>query len=293
MRRRRSVAAAVATALLACLAPVPAASASDSFAVGDSIVLGAKAQLQAAGYRVDAVVGRTFEEGLQVIRSQAGSLPPRMFVHLGTNSGVTSAQCRELVSLVGPSRTLTMATIHIPASRPVTDASNKVLADCASAPNVTLVDWAGHVRANPGVVCPDGIHISCGGAGAYASFVLAGSPAPQPASNPPADRGGTPAARSVAPGAGAAPQGDAASVRARADAERTAAQQAAAAAAAAREAARAAAEAARIAAELQRRLERLQSIGVQDLEEVERQVSPSSYRFVGVAERLCGPLASS
>ncbi len=308
MVRRPMALAASAAMLFASFAVVPPAGASDAIAVGDSITVGAQPQISAAGYSVDAVVGRTFAQGLGVVRAQGASLPPRVLVNLGTNGGVTVAQCQELVSLVGPDRALTLVTINLPAYPEVAARSNAALAQCAGADNVALVDWAGHTQSHPGLLCPDGIHISCGGGAAYARFVLPQVlPAPGESSAQPAVDPGpaSPAAGSQAAAAPAAGTDRSSAVRASGPSAALAAAQAELAAAQAELAAaqqlaelraqqeQAAAEAARAAAEQLRRLQRLQRLGVQDLQVVERRTSPNSYRFVPVVDRLLSASASS
>ena len=282
---RRITAVTGAMVLLASF--VPAASAagggSGGFAVGDSVMLGAIGPLQAAGYRVDAVVGRSFADGVRALRSQGAALPDRVLVHLGTNSGVTAAQCRDLVSVVGPQRSVTFVTIAIPRAPGVAASSNAVLADCAARANARLVDWAAYSRANPQLVCPDGIHVSCGGAAGYAAFVLSGS---APAA------GGSGGAGAAGGAAGAGPGADgpaSAQIQQAAQARAEAARQAQLRA----EQERAAAEAARVAAELQRAVERLRHQALQDPKEVERRTSPSTYSFVGAVALLSRDRLSS
>ena len=295
---RRITAVTGAMVLLASF--VPAASAagggSGGFAVGDSVMLGAIGPLQAAGYRVDAVVGRSFADGVRALRSQGAALPDRVLVHLGTNSGVTAAQCRDLVSVVGPQRSVTFVTIAIPRAPGVAASSNAVLADCAARANARLVDWAAYSRANPQLVCPDGIHVSCGGAAGYAAFVLSGS---APAAGGSGGAGAAGGAAGAGPGADGpasaqiqqAAQAQAAQARAQARAEARA--EAARQAQLRAEQERAAAEAARVAAELQRAVERLRHQALQDPKEVERRTSPSTYSFVGAVALLSRDRLSS
>ena len=56
-------------------------------AYGDSVMLGAKAELTARGVSVDAVESRQFHSGVKLVRSAAdkGTLPRNVVVHLGTN----------------------------------------------------------------------------------------------------------------------------------------------------------------------------------------------------------------
>ena len=193
-RRGLALLTAFSLALAATVLALSPAQADQRLAVGDSILLAAQGDFQRLGYRVDARYGRPFDEGLRVIRAQADSLPPVVFVHLGTNSPVTADECGELVSLVGPQRSLTLATVRIPQHPGIAAENNRVLAACAAAHgNVRLLDWAGYVAANPGVVCGDGIHISCGGTGSYTAFITGSVLAPAAPGPPAPEEPATPA----------------------------------------------------------------------------------------------------
>ncbi len=279
MKGRSAVVAAVVAGLLLAAVAAPARAAGEAgLALGDSITVGAAAQLQAAGYEVDAAVGRSFVQGLDILRARGSGLPHRVLVNLGTNSGVTASQCDQLLAIVGGGRELTLVTVNIPAAPRIAAASNSVLASCASRGGATLVDWAGYTAAHPGAVCADGIHISCGGAGEYARFVLAGAArggaAPGSAASGAQARGGGDAPASGAQARGGA---DAAAEQQRAaEAQRAALEQARAAAAAA--------EAARLAAQRQRQLDYLHSIG--SPAPAGTHGAGTSYEFVPVAVRL-------
>ena len=276
VRRTATAVCAIAGLVVTLCWAVPPAAASGSLAVGDSITVGAQSQLQGAGYRVDAAVGRTLSQGLQIMRGLGTALPAQLIVNLGTNGGVALGQCQELLSIVGPDRSLTLVTINLPSYPGVAASSNEALARCAANPNVRLLDWAGYTKGQPAVLCPDGIHISCGGANAYAEFVLSGA-AGQPTQTAALPQG----AVSSSPTVGVAGTRQEAESRAAAAAAEAAQQEAAAA------------QAAAIAAEKQRILTRLQRVGVVDPAVVDREASPGNYRFVPVVERMLKSAANS
>ncbi len=59
-------------------------------AIGDSVMLGAKSQLKAAGVRkVDAAVSRQASVGPGLVRERGAALPEHVVVHLGTNGTYT------------------------------------------------------------------------------------------------------------------------------------------------------------------------------------------------------------
>jgi hypothetical protein len=296
MRRGISAALACAVGLTTWVAGASGASAASTFLVGDSVALGAQHPLQAAGVAVDAAVSRSFSQGVAVLRAQGAGLPSAVIVHLGTNSGVTAGQCDELAAVVGPARRLSLVTVNIPGSPQVAASANSVLASCAARHRATLVDWASYTRSNPQVLCGDGIHISCGGGQAYASFVLSNAAAASagagsaPASRPAPASQGTTGTGTVDPAAAAA-----AAAAERAAAERAAAERAALAeqqrqAAIRAEQERQAAEAARIAAIRKRLLQWQSTMKLLSPLDIDRAVSPENYRFEPFVAWLTAPL---
>ncbi len=273
---RRIVGLFAAAALMLC--PVQSAAADQALALGDSITVGASSQLRAAGYEVDAEVGRSFAQGLAILRQRAGSLPPRIVVNLGTNSGVTAAQCSDLLGIVGPDRGLTLVTVNIPNAPKVASASNAVLANCAAKGGATLLDWAGYTQAHPDALCPDGIHISCGGASQYARFITGGAASAPAQPEATADAGVGPA---PSPSAGAT-RSSASSRSPASTADPVAELAARERAAAEAQAAEAAAAAAREAAARQQRLTLLQGLGAPSA----ATAAMDAYDYVPVAVRL-------
>lgn len=287
MRGKARAAVAATTLLMSSWLVVPPAGADGAFALGDSITVAAQSRLEQAGYTVDAVTGRSFADGLAVLRGLGKELPSKVLVNLGTNSGVTASQCSELTSLVGPDRDLTLVTVNIPVAPELAARSNEVLKRCAASAGARLVDWATFSAANPQVLCPDGIHIVCGGVAAYTELVLAGDAAVPPAKA--AAVGGSKSGasqRAAAAAAKAAAEAEAARVAAEAEAARVAAEAEAARVAAEAEAARIAAQ------EWARTLQVLQTRRAPSAAQVDRRVSPESYRFVSLGERLSAAASS-
>ena len=134
--------------------------------VGDSLNVGTDPYLREAlpHWDIDAHdrIGRSTEEGLDVLREQRSSLARVVVVSLGTNDAEgTEDRFRELVgeavALVGPNRCLVWATI-------VDDGAERtgfddVLRDVADAnTNVRLVDWASLVAENENLLAGDLVH---------------------------------------------------------------------------------------------------------------------------------------
>lgn len=157
--------------------PPPAAPvqvAAGRWAVGDSVMLGARAQLTARGVRVDAVESRQFHSGIALVRAarNAGTLPRNVIVHLGTNGTVSLADCHAVVTTAGESRRVFLVTVHGP--RPWMRTDNARLAACAAAypdRRVVLVNWDRAASHHPEWFYADGIHVNGAGRAAYAALV--------------------------------------------------------------------------------------------------------------------------
>ncbi len=134
--------------------------------VGDSLNVGTDPYLRETlpHWDIDAHdrIGRSTEEGLDVLRERRSSLAPVVVVSLGTNDAEgTEVRFRELVgeavALVGPNRCLVWATI-------VDDGAERtgfddVLRDVADAnTNVRLVDWASLLAENEELLASDLVH---------------------------------------------------------------------------------------------------------------------------------------
>jgi hypothetical protein len=154
--------------------PAPEQVAPGRWAVGDSVMLGARAQLAARGVRVDAVESRQFHAGIALVRAarNAGTLPRNVIVHLGTNGTVTLADCHALVATAGTSRRVFLVTVHGPRSWMPGD--NARLAACAASyrdRRVVLVNWDRAAARHPEWFYRDGIHVNGAGRAAYAAAV--------------------------------------------------------------------------------------------------------------------------
>jgi hypothetical protein len=157
-----------------------AATRGRALVVGDSLAEGSEAPLARLlpDWRIEtsAYTGRHTDDGVaEILRSK---LPPVLVVSLGTNddpSAVSSfeASVESVLSAAGPSRCVIWANIVRPPYGGVSYAGyNRVLTRLASAqPNLTLVDWAGIVRSDPGMLASDGVHASPSGYEARAQAI--------------------------------------------------------------------------------------------------------------------------
>jgi hypothetical protein len=178
-------------------APPSSASASAPghlLVVGDSLAVATEGPLAALlpGWQIktSASEGRHTGDGVADIVSRS-NLPGVIFVSLGTNdnpSATASFQSyvEQVLDAAGPSRCVVWANIARPPYAGVSYAGyNHVLANLSySRPNLSVVDWAGITRSQPGLLGSDGTHAtsegyavraqaiasaiaSCGGAQAY------------------------------------------------------------------------------------------------------------------------------
>lgn len=156
-------------------APVPVSGQSVT-AVGDSVMVASAPALQQAlpGIYIDAVVGRQFSTGLQVIADlkARGLLRPIVVVGLGTNGTVTSAEISQLFAEIGPGRKLVLVNTF--EARPWEHEVNSILAATArDHPGVVLANWYRAIEHRTGLLWPDGIHPQPGGGVVYAKMLKA------------------------------------------------------------------------------------------------------------------------
>jgi hypothetical protein len=145
------------------------------YAVGDSVMLGAAANLAAEGFCVDAVQSRAFISGLdQVVRLHAeGRLGQTVVVSLGTNGPIAAADLdRMMTELAGVPQVVVVTT---KADRGYVAPNNERLrALPATYPNVTVVDWELESAACPGTCFyDDGIHLPPDGRAFFTQLIAA------------------------------------------------------------------------------------------------------------------------
>ena len=159
-------------------------------AIGDSVMLAAAAQLQAAlkGIYIDAAISLQMSAGLAIVQGLAdtGTLRPVVILGLGTNGTITTAQIRQLLGMVGPHRKLVLVNTFVP--RPWQNADNRVLAAAAAQhANIVLADWCATIEHRTGLLWDDHVHPRPSGAKLYAHLVAAALQAtrnPSPTASP-------------------------------------------------------------------------------------------------------------
>ena len=142
-------------------------------AIGDSVMLGAKEELSARGFRVNAVVSRQFRDAVPLVEriKAAGRLRRKVVIHLGNNGIlIQAADCNRISELAGPNRTVYLVNLKIPRWYRATQ--NERLAACAHRrANTRLIDWYGYSHDHPAWFADDGYHLTSRGQARYAAFL--------------------------------------------------------------------------------------------------------------------------
>jgi lysophospholipase L1-like esterase len=160
--------------------PEPSAGATVSghtvTAVGDSVMVASTPALDRAlpGIFINAMVGRQFATGLQVIAAlkASGQLRPIVVVGLGTNGTVTQQEIDQLYAEIGPARKLVLVNTF--EARPWEQEVNSTLAAAARArPGTVLANWHATIEHRTDLLWPDGIHPQPAGGVVYAKMLKA------------------------------------------------------------------------------------------------------------------------
>jgi hypothetical protein len=174
--RRALIALAVAVSLVAVAAPALASGIpSGRYAIGDSVMLGAKPQLQARGFVVDAVKSRQFYQAVSIVKRKKrhGLLRQKIVIHLGTNGVlIQPGDCDKIARLAGSARRVYLVTVTGPTRYPkIMKVQNTRLRACAARhANTHLIDWYEHSRGHANWFY-DKMHLTPKGRKAYASFL--------------------------------------------------------------------------------------------------------------------------
>ena len=156
--------------------------------IGDSVALGAKADLEAtddATVFVDAVVGRQFVHAAEVLEAYMafGLELDALVLHLGTNGPFTAEDFDEVLATAGPDLPITVVNVKVP--RPWADRSNDELSAGAERyANVTLLDWKTQAEANDDWLISDGTHLTAEGSASYSELVTTAVTEPVPPPTP-------------------------------------------------------------------------------------------------------------
>jgi Cytosol aminopeptidase family, N-terminal domain len=145
-------------------------------AVGDSVMLAAAPELQAAlpGIYIDAAASRQMNAGLAEVRmiAAAGGLRRVVLVGLGANGTVTASQINRLRAVIGPDRWLVLVNTYT--ARPWEQAVNAAIAKAARRdPRVLMVDWFSAIENHTNLLRLDQVRPRPSGGSLYARVVKA------------------------------------------------------------------------------------------------------------------------
>lgn len=130
---------------------------------GDSVMLGAAAELTARGIAVDAVESRQFGTMVDQVRAAlaAGTLGHTVVVHGGTNGPIDEATLRELLELTRDRRVY-LVNVHVPRTWAAYD--NDLFARVGPEyPNAHVLDWNALAGEHRDWLYGDDIHLRPGG----------------------------------------------------------------------------------------------------------------------------------
>ena len=174
--RRALLSLAVVVALSVAGVPALASSIpSGRYAIGDSVMLGAKPQLQSRGFTVNARKSRQFSEALSIVKRKKrhGLLRQKIVIHLGTNGVlIQPGDCDTIARLAGSARRVYLVTVTGPTRYPkIMKVQNTRLRACAKRhANTYLIDWYGYSRGH-GSWFYDRMHLTPKGRTAYAAYL--------------------------------------------------------------------------------------------------------------------------
>jgi len=173
MSRASRVLAILVVLLVSGVPLAEAAIPEGRFAIGDSVMLAAKDELVARGFRVNATVSRQFRDAVPLVEQlkAAGKLRRKVIIHLGNNGIlIDAADCNRISEIAGPNRTVYLVNLKIP--RSYRSFQNQQLAACAERrANTVLVNWFRFSRDHPSWFATDGFHLTPTGQARYAAFL--------------------------------------------------------------------------------------------------------------------------
>lgn len=165
-------AAALVALVVVASAPAQAAQSRDRYAIGDSVMLGARSALKDSGFNVDATESRQAYAGPALVRKKGATLPENVVVHLGTNGTFPLSTCKSIVKAAGPERRVFLVNVFAP--RSWEDSNNAVIRRCDgafAADRVHVIDWKAAASANRAWFYSDRIHLKPAGGQAFARIL--------------------------------------------------------------------------------------------------------------------------
>ena len=154
--------------------PVPAP-AIQPVALGESVMLGAIADLQAGGFFVDALKGRQGPEMAALVESMRANnqLGQVVVIQIGTNGRISDDDFDRIMAQLPPELTPTVVFLTVRVPKSWQDPNNELIRALPSQyPNVKIADW--QFASGAITICSDGTHIACGSQMAqyYTNFIF-------------------------------------------------------------------------------------------------------------------------
>lgn len=144
-------------------------------AVGDSVLLGARFQLEKSilGTQTDAEVGRQAAGVLERVRELRDEdlLAPTVLLHLGTNGYITERQFRKSLKELADRKRVIVINAHAP-RRWVLENNEMLARVVPEYPNAVLVNWADMSTLHPEFFASDDIHLTANGQQALVQAVI-------------------------------------------------------------------------------------------------------------------------
>lgn len=143
-------------------------------AIGDSVMLGAKAVLEREfeGINVDAATARQVPAIVSTIRSlrESGQLADNLIIHAGNNGVMTTAQFEQVMEAVKDVPFVVVVNLKV--ERGYQDPNNSVIAGVAARyRNAVMIDWHAISAGTPDAFYDDGIHLTPTGQRLYAESI--------------------------------------------------------------------------------------------------------------------------
>jgi hypothetical protein len=145
-------------------------------AIGESVMLGAKSQLEAAGFVVDAAENRQGPQVVDVVSKlrAAGRLGNTVVIHIGTNGEVTDDTFAKIMANLPPADVQSVWFLTVRANLAWIDGNNqRILGLQSKYPNVHIGYWGDLVPSVTGM-SKDGIHLKTDAAKQTYADLIAG-----------------------------------------------------------------------------------------------------------------------
>ncbi len=137
-------------------------------------MLGAADELTEAGIYVDAAVSRQMQSVIPEVEQlrDAGRLPEKMVVHLGTNGTLSDESVNAFFTALATVPRVVVLTVRAPGKSWIDGNNAKIVALPAQFPNVSVLYWdglAGQCQGN--CFYDDGIHLRQAGQDYYTALI--------------------------------------------------------------------------------------------------------------------------